>query len=263
MSATADALTTSRWTRRDTLGVYVREARFEFLRVLRTPGFALPTLLFPTMFYVFFGLLFGQNGNGHVATYMLASYGTFGVMAPALFGFGVGVAMERERGILAMKRVAPKPPMAYLVAEAAVAMLYALIIVLLLSVLGAIFGGVALPLGEWVGLAVALVLGALPFCALGLVVGVHVGGQASAAIVNLVYLPMSFLAGLWIPLAMLPHWLQQFAVVLPTYHLSQLALGILHLDARGTLAGHAAYLAVFTAACAAVALRGWRRITDR
>ena len=263
MNTVADTTTIGGWTRRDTLDVYVREARSEFLRVLRTPGFALPTLLFPTMFCVFFGLLFGKGGDGHIATYVLASYGTFGVMAPALFGFGVGVSMERERGILAMKRVTPMPPMAYLFAKAVMAMLFALIIVLLLFALGAIFGGVVLPPGEWIGLAVALVLGALPFCALGLVVGVHVGGQASAAIVNLIYLPMSFLAGLWIPLAMLPHWLQQFAVVLPTYHLSQLALGILHLDARGTFAGHVAYLAVFTAACAAVALRGWRRITDR
>jgi ABC-2 type transport system permease protein len=258
-----NAVTISRWTRRDTLGVYLREARFEFLRVLRTPGFALPTLLFPTIFYVFFGLLFGKTGDSHVATFMLATYGTFGIMAPALFGFGVGVSMERERGVLAMKRVAPMPPMAYLFAKAAMAMLFALVIVLLLFALGAIFGGVRLPLAEWIGLVSALVLGALPFCALGLVVGVRVNGQASAAIVNLIYLPMSFLAGLWVPLQFMPHWLQDVAMALPTYHLSQLALGIIHVDARGHFATHLLYLVIFTAACLAFAVRGWRRIRDR
>ncbi|MGH8118492.1 MAG: ABC transporter permease, partial [Rhodanobacteraceae bacterium] len=195
-----NAIVVRNWSPRDTLGVYLREARFEFMNVLRTPAFALPTLLFPTMFYVFFGLVFGKAGNHQAATFMLATYGTFGIMAPALFGFGVGVGTERERGVLAMKRVAPMPPLAYLAAKAVMAMLFALIVVLILFVLGASLGGVAMPPREWIGLAVTLVLGALPFCALGLVVGVGVNGQASAAIVNLIYLPMSFLAGLWVPI---------------------------------------------------------------
>lgn len=258
-----NAVATPGWTWRDTLGVYLREAKFQFLTVLRSPGFAVPTLLFPTMFYVFFALVFGNRGDTHVATFMLATYGTFGIIAPALFGFGVGVAMERERGILAMKRVAPMPPMAYLFAKAAMAMLFAVVVVLLLFALGAIFGGVRLAAAGWIGLALALVLGALPFCALGLVVGVRVNGQASAAIVNLIYLPMSFLAGLWVPLQFMPHWLQIIAVALPTYHLSQLALGIIHMDARGSFATHLIYLVVFTAACLALALHGWRRIQDR
>ncbi|HEX7371137.1 MAG TPA: ABC transporter permease [Rhodanobacteraceae bacterium] len=250
------------WTLQDSVGVYLREARFEFLRVLRTPGFVLPTLLFPALFYVFFGLLFAK-GHVDVATYMLAAYGTFGVMAPALFGFGVGVAMERERGVLAMKRVAPLPPLAYFAAKAAMAMLFALIVVLMLFVLGAAFGGVRLPAIRWVSLAVVLVLGAVPFCALGLLVGLFVNGQASAAVINLIYLPMSFLAGLWVPLQFLPHWLQGVAVWLPTYHLAEIALRVAGSDARGGIPMHVAYLVVFTAACVALAVFGWRRVRDR
>ena len=41
---------------------------------------------------------------------LFATYSVFGVMAPGLFGFGVAVAIERERGWLALKRVAPMPP---------------------------------------------------------------------------------------------------------------------------------------------------------
>lgn len=258
-----NVVATPGWTWHDTLRVYLREARYQFWTTLRMPAFALPTLLFPTMFYVFFGLLFGKQGAGHVSTYMLATYGTFGVMAPALFGFGVGVAMERERGVLAMKRVAPMPPMAYLFAKVAMAMSFAVVIVLLLFALGATLGGVRLPAGEWLALALVLVLGALPFCALGLVVGVRVNGQASAAIVNLIYLPMAFLGGLWVPLQFLPHGLQQVAVALPTYHLAQLALGIIHLDAGGSTVVHVVYLAAFSVVCLLVAMRGWRRIRDR
>ena len=251
-----------RWTWRDTLAVYLREAGFQFWDVARTPGYALPTLLFPTMFYVFFGLVFAKGGDRQVATYMLATYGIFGIMAPGLFGFGVGVAMEREHGILALKRVAPMPPMAYLFARAAMAMLFALIIVLLLFVLSAALGGVALPRGEWWLLAVTLIAGTLPFCALGLAIGVRVGGQASAALINLIYLPMSFLSGLWVPLRFFPHWLQEIAAALPAYHLGQIALGIVHQDGGDFLA-HLIYLLLFTAVCLGFAQHGWRRIQDR
>lgn len=252
-----------RWTWQDTLGVYLREAGFEFGELMRMSGFALPTLLFPTMFYVFFGLIFSTSGSNQVATYMLATYGTFGIMAPALFGFGVHVAMERERGILALKRIAPMPPMAYLFAKAAMAMLFALVIVLMLFLLGALFGGVALPRGEWWLLAVALIVGTLPFCAVGLAIGVRVGGQASVAIINLVYLPMSFLSGLWVPLQFFPRWLQELARIFPAYHLGQIALGIVGQGNSGHFLTHLIYLIVFTAVCLWFAQRGWRRIQDR
>ncbi|MHB8425855.1 MAG: ABC transporter permease [Gammaproteobacteria bacterium] len=251
------------WSGRNTLGVYLREAEYQFWGMLRMPGFALPTLLFPTMFYVFFGLVFGHGKGGDTATYMLATYGTFGIMAPALFGFGVGVAMEREHGILALKRVAPMPPMAYVFAKVAMSMLFALLIVLLLFLLGAFFGGVVLPRGSWLMLALALIVGTLPFCALGLAVGMRVGGQTSAALINLIYMPMSFLSGLWVPLHFFPHWLRELALVLPAYHLAQIALGIVHRSESQQLLPHVIYLVVFTVICLLIAQRGWRRIQDR
>lgn len=251
------------WRRRDTAGVYLREAAFQFLSLMRRPGFALPTLAFPTVFYVFFALIFGHGKGGGVATYMLATYGTFGIMSPALFGFGVGVATEREQGVLALKRVSPMPPMAYLFAKAVMAALFALVILLLLFTLGASFGGVHMPGAQWLALLLTLVAGSIPFCALGLAVGLHAGAQPSPAIVNLIYLPMSFLSGLWVPLHLLPHWLQDVALTLPAYHLSRIALGVVHMANAGNLWVHLIYLAVFTAVCLLIAQRGWRRIQDR
>ena len=51
-------------------------------------------------------------------------------------------------------------------------------------------------------------------------------GQAAVALVNLVYLPMSVLSGLWIPLFALPQVLQKLAVAWPSWHLAQMALGV-------------------------------------
>ena len=70
-------------------------------------------------------------------------------MAPGLFGFGVGVAIERERGWLALKRVAPMPPGAYLLSKMVMAMLFALIIYLILATMAYTLGDVRLDVGQW------------------------------------------------------------------------------------------------------------------
>src|SRR5688572_31957723 len=104
--------------------LYLREARYEFLRLLRTPAFSVPTLVFAPMFYLLFGVLLNR-GNAGAASYLMATYSVFGVMGPGLFGFGVGLAMDRERGLLTLKRVQPVPAAAPLLAKVAMAMIFA------------------------------------------------------------------------------------------------------------------------------------------
>src|SRR6202022_2010772 len=64
------------------------------------------------------------------------------------------------------------------------------------------------------------------FASMGLFLAQVVPANAAPGIVNIIYLPMSFLGGLWIPLSQLPHWVRSIASVMPTYHLAQLMLGI-------------------------------------
>ena len=240
------------------LVAYLLEAKYEFLRVLRTPAFAVPTLLFPPMFYLLFGLILNR-GNADAAQYLFATYSVFGVMAPGLFGFGVGVAIERERGWLALKRVAPMPPGAYLLAKMAMAMLFALIIYCVLALMAATLGGLHFAIGQWLLLALITVLGVLPFCALGLVIGSRVNASAAPAVVNFIYLPMAFLSGLWMPIKMLPTFLAQLAPLWPPYHLSQLALAMIGKGEAGALLVHVAALVAFTIVCFAIARRALAR----
>ena len=228
--------------------IYALESRLEFLRLLRAPAFAVPTLLFPAMFYCLFAVLFaGDRGSFEAKVYLLATYGVFGVMAPGLFGFGVSVALDRERGWLTLKRGLPMPPGAYLVSKLAMAMLFATIIFTLLALLATVLGGVRLPATAWLTLLVVDVLGVLPFCAIGLFIGTHVNGQAAPAVINLIYLPMSFLSGLWMPVTALPAVLRSAAPLWPAYHLGQLALGAVGQPNDGAAATHAIALAAFTA----------------
>jgi ABC-2 type transport system permease protein len=244
---------------------YTLEAKYEFLKQLRMPAYAIPAVTFPVMFYLLFGVLFGGGrpaGSTTVATYLLATYGTFGVIGCAFFGFGVGVAVERGQGWLTLKRATPMPPFAYFLAKLAMATLFGAIIVFLLALVGVTLGGVSLPAGAWVRLFVTLTLGTIPFSALGLALGYLAGPNSAPAIVNLVYLPLSFASGLWIPIEMLPSMMKTIAPALPPYHLAQLALAAVGAGRGGSPWSHLAALAGFTMIGLALASFAYRRDED-
>ncbi|WP_417471565.1 ABC transporter permease [Luteimonas mephitis] len=241
------------------LRIYLLEARHEFVRMLRTPSFALPVLLFPALFYTLFGLVLNRADGGMAARYLLATYGVFGIMGAGMFGFGVVVAMERERGFLAYKRALPMPPGAYLFAKMAMAMLFSMLISALLAVLAGALGGVSLAPWQWLSLLAINVAGVAPFCAMGLFVGTLVGGQGAPAVLNLLYLPMAFLSGLWLPLKMLPPVFAAMAPAWPPYHLSQLALRVVKMDGGGSMAMHVAVLVAVTTLFFALARRRLQR----
>lgn len=225
---------------------YVQEAKCEALRMLREPSFCLPVIGFPVLFYLLFGVVLDQ-GKGDAAQYLLATYGAFGVIGAGLFGFGVSIAADREKGLLRLKRALPVPAGAMLLAKMAMAMLFAAIISLLLAVIAARVAGVVLEPSQWIRLFVINVLGVLPFCAIGLFVGSVVGGNAAPALLNMLYLPMAFLSGLWLPLTMLPGILSTLAPAWPAYHLGQLALKVVGFDAGQPLGMHVAVLVGITA----------------
>jgi len=251
--------------------IYALEARYELLKLVRMPAYLAPMLIFPMMFYLLFGVAFRRPGAGtfDMATYLLATYGAFGVMNAALFGFGVGVAIERGQGWMLFKRATPMPPLAWFTGRLTACVLCGALMVTCLFTLGAAAGGVRMPLAQWLSLAGVLIAGALPFAAFGLAVGSWAGPNSAPAIINLISLPMAFASGMWIPIQMLPGVIKKIAVFLPSYHFAQLALG--RLGGIGGMGGigavgrgepplrSLAFLAVFTVVALLVARKGFQR----
>src|SRR5580700_1760674 len=135
-----------------TATIHLKEAKYEFLKNLRLRMYTASVLSFPIMFYVLFGLVLNSNqsiGNTRVTTYLLATYGTFGVMGASLFGTAAGLASDRGLGWLQVKRASPMPPFAYFVAKIVTSMIFSTVIVLALFLLGVTFGGVRMPLAEF------------------------------------------------------------------------------------------------------------------
>jgi ABC-2 type transport system permease protein len=245
-----------------TLRIFATECRYEFLRALRTRAFSLSVIGFPTMFYILFGLLMNRGetiGQVSVAKYLLGGYAVFGSLGAAIFGIGVGVALDMSAGWLELKRASPMPALAYVLSKCCAAMGFSIIIVTVLTLLGVGFGHVHLTLGEFVRMVSLAAAGAAPFSCLGLALAFTVPPASAGGIANMVYLPMSFMSGLWVPLRFLPHVLQIAAPLFPTYHLAQLMYGALGAPTLGTSLGHWSSLFGFTLVMLGVTWLAFRR----
>src|SRR5947208_11386674 len=154
MSTATMALSSTQIQRspRHTATIYLKEAKYEFLKNLRLRMYTASVLSFPIMFYILFGLVLNSNqqiGATRVPTYLIATYGTFGVMGASLFGTAAGLASDRGLGWLQVKRASPMPPFAYFFAKIVTSMIFSAIIVLALFGLGIGFGGVRMPVPEF------------------------------------------------------------------------------------------------------------------
>jgi ABC-2 type transport system permease protein len=264
MTTTAFALSNRQIERspRHTAAIYLKEAKYEFLKNLRLRVYSASVVSFPLMFYVLFGLVLNSGAaiaGTRVPTYLIATYGTFGVMGASLFGTAAGLASDRGLGWLQVKRASPMPPFAYFFAKVVLSLIFSAIVVSLLLVLGISFGGVRMPLAEMANLLATLVAGSLPFAAMGLAIGYFAGPNSAPSVINLIYLPLSFCSGLWVPYMFLPRFLRQMALGLPPYHLSQLALGIVGAGRHESVATHWEVLFAFTLICLGVARIGFQR----
>lgn len=246
-----------------TLVIYLKEAKYEFLKNLRLRAYSLSVVMFPVMFYVLFGLVMNSKGamvgDTRFTTYLIATYGTFGVMGASLFGTAAGLAAERGLGWLQVKRASPMPTPAYFFGKVMMSMIFSIVVVFALLILGISLGGVRLSLSEGLRLVSTLVAGSIPFCAMGLAIGYFAGPSSAPATINLIYLPISFLSGLWWPLMFLPKILRQFAHVLPPYHLAQLALSTVGAGQLESNLAHWEFLLGFTLICLGVARIGFQR----
>jgi ABC-2 type transport system permease protein len=229
MSSTALSLPRSDRMTNRIFAIFARETRYEFVRAMRTKAFSLSVIGFPVMFYLLFGVMNrGDTVHGQaVAKYLVASYAAFGVVGSALFGIGVGLAGERSSGWLELKRASPMPPPAYLAAKCVSAVAFGLIIASILCLVGTLAAGVHLTILEYLGICSMSVIGGIPFACMGLLLAMLLPANSAPGIVNLIYLPMSYCSGLWMPISLLPKWLQHAAPWLPTYHLAQLMLRVI------------------------------------
>jgi ABC-2 type transport system permease protein len=210
------------------LRAYMLETRSELVQLLRAPGMVFPFLLLPPVLYIFFGVVMAGasaevQSNPALRNYLYSGWCTYAAMGPALFGVGCVLALERESGLLKLKRALPAPTGSYLAAKMIVSMGFALLAVGSVIAAALVAGQITLTPAQLLGHATVLIVGAVPFAAIGLFIGAYASASASPAFANLVFLPMLWLAGLFFPV---PKVMEPWVVIWPAFHLNQVALAV-------------------------------------
>lgn len=201
---------------------YAVEMRLELVRLLRTPAFALPMFLLPVALYTLFAFAVAGEMTARdpdAARFMFAGFSLLAVTMSAVFATCPSLALEREQGLLTLKRAQPAPSGAWLLAKIVAGVVCGLLAYLPLLLLTAAGGQTQLSPAQLAAMSAVLVAGAIPFCALGLMVGSLASGSAAPAYANLLYLPGMYLSGLFFPLPASLHFQAPFW---PQFHLNQL-----------------------------------------
>jgi ABC-2 type transport system permease protein len=195
------------------------------------------------------------KGNPLAADAKFIGWATYAVVGPGLF-VGQLLVVERELGLLALKRALPMPFGAYLTAKVLLALVFAVVVMAVLAPLGLLFGQVAFTPGGWAAVIGILLLGVAPACAISLFIGAWAPPQSAPTLTNGVYVLMVFFGCAIFPT---PPAMQALKPLWPTYHLVQLATAAAGLPSHGALWVHVAALTGLTVVLWLLAVHRMRR----
>lgn len=257
------------------LGILAAQVRAEVVRYRRLPEYVVGVVVLPVILFAMFGLPnAGQSlpGGTSVVALLFVSFACYGIVSQALFTFGADLAEERQQGWLRRLRATPMPMGVYFGGKLALSLVWSLVTIAGIAVLAQTAGSAGFAPARLATTTAVLLLGTVCFSPMGSAIAYWARPRAATTIVNLVFLPLSFLSGFFFPLSQLPDVLQGLAPWLPTYHFGQLAWGamapaddltLFGVTTGGSMWVHVVVVAGWGFVCTALTVLGYRRDLDR
>ncbi|MFJ3923416.1 ABC transporter permease [Streptomyces sp. NPDC090022] len=222
------------------------------------------TFAFPLLFLVVFGLIFSgqdveESGRPYIS-YIAPGVMSWGVANAAVFGIAFTLMQWRRDDLLRLIRLTPTPLTTVLASRYVLAVAVG-VVQAAVFVAVAMLPGFGLDLdARWPLVLPVLVLGITAFMAIGVIVGTYANTpEAVAAIANCMMVPMAFLSGSFLPLDLMPDWLQQVSRVLPLRYLNDAASAALTGSGSvGTIGIGCAALLGFALVFGAIGLKTFR-----
>lgn len=195
------------------------EIAMTFRILVRLPGFWIPTILFPAMLYAFFGV---QSADGPWALNAMASFAIYAVVGVGFFQFGVGVAQDRESPFAVWQSTLPGSWVNPWIARILASVTFIALAVGLVLVTARVLAGVEIPMGALLRLSAACLVSAVTATLMGIALGSVASARSAVPLANLVYLPMAYLGGLWMPPFLMPSTIEAISRWTPTRAMGEL-----------------------------------------
>jgi ABC-2 type transport system permease protein len=199
-------------------------AKAEVLRIRRNKRYLIFTVALPVMFY----LIFAKQGSsaygvGFKAFYMVGM-ASFGAFSGAFNNNAIRISQERKDGWIRQLRLTPLPANAYVIAKIIASLATTVPSILIVFLLGRFYGGVQLPLWEWIAVGVTIWFGTLIFAALAVAVAYRFDPDSVQPIAIVIYFFFSIFGGLWFPLS---GALKKFGEFTPTYQVVRISTDLI------------------------------------
>ena len=242
----------------------LQQVQWENRSFWRNPAAAFFTFLLPLLFLVLFNALFGDSEleiDGRQldgSTFYVPGIAALSVVSACYTNVGMMVTIARDLGVLKRMRGTPLPPWAYIFGRLGQALLVSVLMVVIVTVVGAVAYGTQLPESTLPGFLVTLLVGSLAFCALGLALtAVIPNADAAPAVTNATILPLLFVSNVFVPLQDPPEWLAIVGDIFPVKHFAAALQTAFHPDTTGAGFewGHLAVIAAWGVAGAVLAVR--------
>jgi ABC-2 type transport system permease protein len=198
---------------------FMMQCKMEIVRTLRNKIFVGTAILMPIMFYYIFTNIVAvqvPNQNAWHAEYLM-SMTVFSIISSSIFALGLRLVQENSAGWAQLIRITPLSSFAYFGSKIMAQLVINCLTVIAIFLAGYLINGVELSLSEWILSGVWILIGSLPFLALGTLIGTFKRVDTAAAIGNVVQLGLAILGGLWMPFYVLPDFIQNIGKWLPSY----------------------------------------------
>jgi ABC-2 type transport system permease protein len=225
----------------------------------------------PIMLLLLFGSLnhgarIQELGNIPYVVFFLPGILAYGIVITQFVNMAGGLAIQRDNGLLKRMRGTPLPGWAYVAGRVGSTAAISAIMAVVMLVLGRVLYGVHVRADAVPAIAVAVLLGAATFAALGMAaVAMIPNAEAAPVVANVLILPLSFISGIWYPMTGAPQWLLDVAKVFPVERLaSALHTAFDPVDHGSAFAGSdLLVLGVWLFVGVRLAMRFWQRETAR
>ena len=181
------------------------------------------TALLPLIFLFILASVFASADISELdvggATYYVPAIITLAVISATTVKLATNLPAEREAGQLKRVRGTPLPPAAFVAGRVGNSLVISVIMVALVSLIGALVYGVQIPTETMPAMLVTLAVGAFSFSCLGFALAAVIPTEEAApAVTNATVLPLYFLSGVFIPENEIPDGVLNFADAFPIRH---------------------------------------------
>jgi ABC-2 type transport system permease protein len=178
------------------LPLAIHQFRYDQRIFWRNPAAVGFTVMFPVIFLLLVGAIVGDQtikseGGTEGTTYIVAASITVALVSATMVNLAMSLTIAREGGILKRLRGTPLPNWAFVTGRIGNAFVISLLMTALVTAIGRVVFGVAVPWGQLPAILATLALGSACFCALGIALTTIIPSrEAAPPITNLTVLPL-------------------------------------------------------------------------